>query len=169
MAPLTRGQGVARAWLTERYEMPYPRGVLVDTLETATNWENLEHLHSSVLSSIVQATAETGSRSLVTTHVAHCYPDGASLDVTFMARIAEGEELAQWETIKHKATECIIRNNGALSHHHGIGYEHAPWMPGEVGALGLGALRALKQLFDPANIMNPGKLLPSATPGLHDE
>jgi alkyldihydroxyacetonephosphate synthase len=32
----------------------------------------------------------------------------------------------------------------------------------EVGATGVSALRALKRELDPAGIMNPGKLLPSA-------
>ena len=37
--------------------------------------------------------------------------------------------------------------------------DHAPWLPAEVGALGVAALRAVKAELDPAGIMNPGKLL----------
>jgi alkyldihydroxyacetonephosphate synthase len=33
-------------------------------------------------------------------------------------------------------------------------------MQAEVGEAGLAALRALKRQFDPAGIMNPGKLVP---------
>jgi alkyldihydroxyacetonephosphate synthase len=158
------GHGVARTWLHDRYETPYLRdvlmdqGVLVDTLETATTWENLEHLHDKLAEAIVGATESTGSRALVMTHVSHCYRDGASLYVTFLARMSIGEEIEQWEKIKRAAMECIMANGGTLSHHHGVGYEHAEWMQNEVGALGLDTLRAVKSILDPTNIMNPGKI-----------
>ena len=158
------GHGVARAWLRDRYETPYLRdvlmdhGVLVDTLETATTWENLESLHAKLAAAVARATESTGSRALVMTHVSHCYRDGASLYVTFLARIARGGEIEQWETIKRAATECIMSNGGTLTHHHGVGYEHAPWMNDEIGARGVEALRAVKGVLDPADIMNPGKI-----------
>jgi len=92
------------------------------------------------------------------THVSHCYRDGASLYVTFLARMAQGEEIAQWESIKCAATECIMTNGGTLTHHHGVGYEHAPWMQNEIGARGMDALRAVKATLDPGNVMNPGRI-----------
>ena len=159
------GHGVARVWLRDRYETPYLRdvlmdhGVLVDTLETATPWENLERLHGRLASAISQAAESAGSRALVMTHVSHAYRDGASLYVTFLARMSRDNVMGQWETIKRAATECIMANGGTLSHHHGIGYEHAPWMVDEIGARGLDALRAVKQALDPNDIMNPGKIL----------
>jgi alkyldihydroxyacetonephosphate synthase len=33
-------------------------------------------------------------------------------------------------------------------------------MTAEIGKLGVEALRAVKERFDPAGVMNPGKLLP---------
>src|SRR5439155_248637 len=36
-----------------------------------------------------------------------------------------------------------------------------PYMRAEVGELGIGALRAVKERLDPAGIMNPGKLIPA--------
>lgn len=159
------GHGIARAWLRDRYETPYLRdvlmdhGVLVDTLETATTWENLERLYEELKGTIVQVTEGTGSRALLMTHVSHCYRDGASLYVTFLARMARGKEIEQWEVIKRAATDCIMANGGTLSHHHGVGYEHARWMGAEHGALGLDALRAVKGALDPTNVMNPGKVM----------
>jgi alkyldihydroxyacetonephosphate synthase len=160
------GHGIASDWLRDRYETPYlrdglmDRGVMVDTLETATSWENLERLHKA-LARAIAAAARSASRALVMTHVSHGYRDGASLYVTFLARMARGQEVAQWETIQRAATECIMQNGGTLSHHHGIGYEHAPWMIREHGALGMDTLRVLKGTLDPNNVMNPGKWLES--------
>ncbi|HEY8583724.1 MAG TPA: FAD-linked oxidase C-terminal domain-containing protein, partial [Capillimicrobium sp.] len=39
-----------------------------------------------------------------------------------------------------------------------VGRDHAPWLEGEIGALGLEALRGAKARLDPAGIMNPGAL-----------
>jgi alkyldihydroxyacetonephosphate synthase len=162
---LDLGHGIARAWLRDRYETPYLRdvlmdhGILVDTLETATVWENLERLHVKLADAIANAIGATGSRALVMTHVSHCYRDGASLYVTFLARMVRGQEIRQWETIKRAATGCIVANGGTLSHHHGVGYEHSPWLNREVGTLGVDVLRAVKDALDPGNVMNPGKLI----------
>ena len=81
-----------------------------------------------------------------------------------MAPQERGHEIEQWERVKAAATEAIVRNGGALSHHHGIGAEHRPWMESYVGREGLRLLAALKSTLDPAGVMNPGKLLaePSA-------
>ena len=53
-----------------------------------------------------------------------------------------------------------MTHGGTISHHHGVGEDHLPWMEAEKGALGIEALRALKRTFDPKGILNPGKLIP---------
>lgn len=163
------GRGIARAWLNDRYATPYlrdvllDRGVLVDTLETATTWANLDRLYKALTQTISAVTQSTGARALVLTHVSHCYRNGASLYVTFLARMARGKEIEQWETIKRAATECLMDNGGTLSHHHGVGYEHAAWLQRENGAIGMDVLRALKNAIDPNNVLNPGKWLDAQT------
>jgi alkyldihydroxyacetonephosphate synthase len=95
----------------------------------------------------------------VMTHVSHMYEWGASLYTTFLGRQAAGQELEQWWEVKRAATEAILAAGGTLSHHHGIGRDHAPWLAHEIGPVGMNALWALKQTFDPAGIMNPGVLV----------
>ena len=68
---------------------------------------------------------------------------------------------AQWQFVKQATTEAILAAGGTLTHHHGIGRDHAPWLEKEVGLLGMRALQALKPVFDPTGIMNPGILLPA--------
>jgi alkyldihydroxyacetonephosphate synthase len=93
-------------------------------------------------------------------HLSHAYPDGASLYYTFIAPRRPGEEIEHWRGVKTAACDAITGAGGTITHHHAIGRDHAPYMRAEVGDLGLGALRALKDRLDPAGIMNPGKLLP---------
>jgi alkyldihydroxyacetonephosphate synthase len=92
-------------------------------------------------------------------HVSHLYPTGASLYFTLLARQREGDEIGQWRAVKDAATRAILDGGGTLSHHHGIGTDHAPWLEEELGGTGVAALRALKLELDPTGIMNPAKLL----------
>jgi alkyldihydroxyacetonephosphate synthase len=66
---------------------------------------------------------------------------------------------AQWEGIKEVVTDAILDAGGTLSHHHGVGRDHAPWLEEEIGQTGLKALHSLKRSLDPTGIMNPGILL----------
>ena len=34
------------------------------------------------------------------------------------------------------ATEALVQNGGTISHHHGVGTDHAPWLRREKGELG---------------------------------
>jgi alkyldihydroxyacetonephosphate synthase len=161
------GKGVGTTWLNERFELPYLRDVLldhcilVDTLETATTWDKLEALHGAMKRSIEEAIAEMGVAGLAFAHVSHAYTDGASIYYTIVAPQVAGKEVQQWLRIKKAATDCIMQNGGTLSHHHGIGKDHAPWIKQELGENGLALLRAIKKELDPEGVMNPGKLLGS--------
>jgi alkyldihydroxyacetonephosphate synthase len=159
------GRSPGETWVKGRYGAPYLRdellthGVMVETLETATSWSNLERLHARVSDAIAQALTAQGTPGLVMCHVSHLYETGASLYFTFLARQREGAELAQWQAVKQAASEAIVTGGGTITHHHAVGRDHAPWLAREIGGEGLAVLRALKHELDPEGIMNPGKLL----------
>ncbi len=163
---LVVGRSPGEAWRHGRFAAPYLRdelltqGVMVETLETATQWSNLTRLHGLVATAIGDALRAGGTPGLVMCHVSHLYETGASLYFTFVARQREGEEIAQWQAAKQAACAAIVSGGGTITHHHAIGRDHATWMPDEIGQTGVAALRALKAELDPAGIMNPGKLLP---------
>jgi alkyldihydroxyacetonephosphate synthase len=169
---LLLGRAVGRSWVRDRYAQPYLRdtllghGVMVDTLETATTWSNLRHLYETMTSAMKGAITSTGGGpGYVMTHVSHAYPYGASLYSTFLGRqTADPDPLAkqaQWWEVKRATTDAIVAAGGTLTHHHGIGRDHVAWLEDEINCLGIKALRALKQTFDPADTLNPGILLPS--------
>jgi alkyldihydroxyacetonephosphate synthase len=160
------GGAPGRAWERSRYEGPYLRdelldlGYMAETLETAHTWSGLAGLYEAVRSAIASALAEQGTPGLVMCHLSHAYRDGASLYYTFLARRRPGAELEQWRAVKSAASEAITEAGGTITHHHGVGRDHLPYMRREVGELGLDALRAVKDRLDPIGIMNPGKLIP---------
>jgi alkyldihydroxyacetonephosphate synthase len=155
------GEGPGRSWLASRYAGPHlrddllDRGVLVETLETATSWSNLEALKGAVTHALQGALGAP----LVMCHVSHLYATGASLYFTALAAQDAEDPFGQWQRAKAAATDAILATGGTLSHHHAVGADHAPWMPAEAGALGHDVLRVLKERCDPAGVMNPGKLL----------
>ncbi|RMF30965.1 MAG: FAD-binding oxidoreductase [Chloroflexi bacterium] len=161
---LTLGSGPFRAFYRDRYATPYLRdllldyGLMVDTLETATTWERLLPLYQALTQAIRRAILVQAPGALVMTHLSHAYRDGGSLYVTFMARQAK-DPIAQWRMVKRAAMEAIIAHGGAVSHHHGVGRDHAPWLARQRGPQGMEALRALKRTLDPQGVMNPGVLL----------
>jgi alkyldihydroxyacetonephosphate synthase len=158
------GRPAGRSWERSRYGGPYLRdellglGVLVETLETAHTWSRLPDLYRAVGDALRQA---LGRPAIVFCHLSHAYADGASLYFTFLTRARRGAEIEQWRAAKAAACEAIVATRGTITHHHAVGRDHAPYMPAEVGELGLEALRAVKERLDPAGIMNPGKLLPA--------
>jgi alkyldihydroxyacetonephosphate synthase len=158
------GKSAGMEWYHGRYDHPYLRdimfgwGVMTDTLETATTWDNIMPLYRSVKRTIRDALADYDSKSVVTCHLSHSYMTGSSLYFIFLGKIAEGREIEQWEHLKKKAGDAILSNGGTITHHHGVGYEHAPWFEREYGPQGMELLRGMKKALDPSGIMNPGKL-----------
>lgn len=163
------GQSAGRSWYKGRFALPYlrdpllDRGVAVDTLETSTHWSNLHALHDKVMAAIRGALqrqqAMASARPIVMCHVSHCYDDGASLYFTYVFPQKESGALEQWSDVKRAATDAIVQGGGTISHHHGVGTDHAPWLEREKGKVGYRVLRALKRDMDPNGVLNPGKLL----------
>ena len=55
---------------------------------------------------------------------------------------------------------ACIDAGGTLSGEHGIGLEKNAFMPWIFGPDDLGAMQRVKNVFDPAGILNPGKIFP---------
>ncbi len=135
----------------------------MDTLETAAPWSGLEGVYGGVREALQRAAATLGTRVVVGCHLSHAYRDGASLYFTFLWPLARGREVAQWGAFKSAATDALLAAGGTLSHHHGVGTIHAPYLEREVGATGVSALVALARELDPHGVLNPGVLLPRPT------
>ncbi len=159
---LRLGRGPGEAWHASRFAGPHlrdallDRGVLVETLETATTWSRLDGLHRAVREALTGALAATPPS--VGCHVSHLYPDGASLYFTVFARQDPDDPAAQWRAAKRAAGDAIAAAGATITHHHAVGRDHAPWLEAEHGLLGVELLRALKDRCDPAGVMNPGVL-----------
>ena len=110
----------------------------------------------------LQAALETfDERALVFAHLSHVYPDGASFYITYLFRLADdpAETLARWQAMKSAASRLILARGGTISHQHGVGLDHAPYLPAEKGPVGMHVLTSVCQTLDPQGLLNPGKLI----------
>jgi alkyldihydroxyacetonephosphate synthase len=159
------GETPAKEWEHGRFAAPYMRdalldvGVLCETLETATTWANLANLKAKVTSALTESLAGQGTLPLVMCHISHTYPTGASLYFTIIAKQLD-DPIAQWHLAKQAVGDAIVAAGGTITHPHAVGTDHRPWIPNEIGDLGVRVLRAVKQELDPTGILNPGKLVP---------
>jgi alkyldihydroxyacetonephosphate synthase len=135
--------------------------VAVDTLETALPWAQVQAAAAAIPQAIQEAARIRGEQVLAFAHLSHVYRDGASIYTTYLFRCKEDPEelLADWQSMKQAASLTILGHGGTISHQHGVGIDHAPYLRAEKGDLGVDALAALCKVFDPDGIMNPGKLL----------
>jgi alkyldihydroxyacetonephosphate synthase len=160
--PLGRAPG--RSWRRDRFRAPLLRDwlldhdVAADTLETAFPWSRLERGHERIVRALGAALESQAGGGLAMAHLSHSYGDGGCLYFTVLYPLDPAQPVKQWTEIKRLATESVVAEGGTLSHHHGVGLDHAAWLAAEKGAVGMAALRAVKQSADPKGLMNPGKL-----------
>lgn len=147
----------AKAWEKGRFTDPYLRdtlqdfGIMIDTLECAVNWSDLNKVYKEV-----RAYCKSRPQTICMSHMSHIYPQGANLYFIFVARMTELEEFTSYHS---GILDAIQRSGAAMSHHHGIGKMFGPWLEGQIGRNQMAVFKALKKHFDPNNIMNPGGTL----------
>lgn len=160
------GARLGKLWEHSRFRSPYLRhtlwdiGYAVDTLETALDWAKLPGAVDAIEGALKEAIPELPVH--VFTHMSHIYPQGASVYTSYVFPNAETyeETLAHWRVLKRRVSEAVVTSGGTISHQHGVGRDHAPYLSAEKGALGMAALGALRTHFDPSERLNPGVLLP---------
>ncbi len=163
------GQAMGKKWKENRFRNVYLRNALwrkgyaIDTVETACDWGRVTPMVCALEAAATNALAQSGERVHTYTHLSHLYAQGASVYTTFVYRLFGdyATDLARWRAMKAAVCEAIVAHGGTISHQHGVGVDHAPYLLAEKGAMGMAAMRSLFQYFDPEGTMNPGKLLPA--------
>lgn len=161
------GSYLGSKWAEKRFAMPYLRealwklGYAVDTLETATDWDNVDNLLNKIEDNLRHGLEAEGKPVHVFTHLSHMYGQGCSIYTTYIFSNGQSAEetLGDWNKLKHSTSKIIVENRGTISHQHGVGKDHAPYLPTEKGELGMRALTALFNEFDPEGRLNPDTLI----------
>jgi len=106
---------------------------------------------------IVETQADLKASNLVAPLVGHA-GDG-NFHLIFMLDPDDPEELARVAAANHRLVERALKFGGTCSGEHGVGFGKLKYLEQEHGA-SLEVMRAIKRALDPANRMNPGKLVP---------
>lgn len=161
------GERFGQTWAKGRFRTPYLRNTLwemgyaIDTVETAVPWSQVNDTMAAMEAALRDGLAAVGEPVYCFTHLSHVYPHGASIYTTFLFRLTPDPEqlLARWRGLKTAVSQAIVANQGTISHQHGVGLDHAPYLPAEKGEQGMAALQDIIRRFDPDGIMNPKKLI----------
>ncbi|RNF00929.1 alkyldihydroxyacetonephosphate synthase [Trypanosoma rangeli] len=161
------GSSPGKSWMEKKYDLPYLRDLALshslwaDVFETSVLYSDAISCWRAVKEAFKSVMKESGRNGWIGCHTAHQYRFGCCLYFTFAGEQHDENDMKHFLKIKQRAMEAMLHHTGNLSHHHGIGYEHVPWMQQYNGRIGLEAIMRFKKSLDPKNICNPGKLLPS--------
>jgi len=162
------GKGPGALYDQKKFDTPYlrdfllDRGAAADVSETAAPWSRLQEVYDGTVAAANAAYDALGVHGWIMCHLSHSYHSGACLYFTF-AFVHGDDPIAQYEVVKSSIQQSFMESGATLSHHHGVGTEHAPWMEQDISAGGVALMQGLFDAADPAQQFNPGKVLGTVT------
>ncbi|MFT4028325.1 MAG: FAD-binding oxidoreductase [Protaetiibacter sp.] len=161
------GTGPGVLYDQKKFDTPYlrdfllDRGAAGDVSETAAPWSRLLPLYNGVVDAANRAYDEIGRKGWIMCHLSHSYHSGACLYFTF-AFVGGEDMLSEYDVVKSAIQQAFVDNGGTISHHHGVGLEHSPWIEQDISREGVAVVRGLFGVVDPGGNFNPGKVVPAS-------
>ena len=111
----------------------------------------------SELADMVSFIQEVGRRHRVRIGTFGHMGDG-NLHPTFLTDERDTGEMERVERAMTEVFEHTVELGGTITGEHGVGLAKKPFLPRALGQVGMEVLRQVKASFDPAGILNPGKV-----------
>ncbi len=83
-----------------------------------------------------------------------------NIHVNLLVDPGDTEQMRRAETCLSEVFDLVLKLNGTLSGEHGVGSEKRAFVAREIDAPTMALMQDIKRVFDPNNILNPGKLFP---------
>ena len=160
------GSGPGALYDQKKFDTPHLRDFLLeqntvgDVSETAAPWSQLTTVHKAAYDAAQRAYARLDKTGWIMSHMSHSYHSGACLYFTFAYVFDEENPYEEYHMIKSAIQQSFIDSGGTLSHHHGVGVEHQPWMEQDISPEGVRLMHGLFEVADPGGNFNPGKIVP---------
>ncbi|CAL8896701.1 dehydrogenase [Kocuria varians] len=159
------GPGPGALYDQKKFDTPHLRDFLLeqntvgDVSETAAPWSRLTTVHKAAYDAAQRAYAQLGKIGWIMSHMSHSYHSGACLYFTFAYVFDEENPYEEYHVIKSAIQQSFVDSGATLSHHHGVGVEHQPWMEQDVSPEGVRLMKGLFEVADPGRHFNPGKIV----------
>ena len=108
-----------------------------------------------MLTSLKKLSEKTGIKIVNFGHAG----DG-NIHVNLMVDRTNEEENRKAEALVREIFNTTLSLGGTISGEHGVGITKAPYIGMEIKGSELALMKGIKNLFDPKNILNPGKIFP---------
>jgi FAD/FMN-containing dehydrogenase len=166
------------------FEHCVEQGWVVDGVmsQNETQLKNLWRLREDISETIARFTPYKNDISVIIQKVPHFiadidaivtreYPDwrvvwfGHIGDGNLHLNILKPDEMvkedffARCKTVNTQVFETVQKYNGSVSAEHGVGMTKKPYLSYTRSEAEIAYMKAVKQVFDPNNVMNPGKLI----------
>jgi glycolate oxidase len=83
-----------------------------------------------------------------------------NIHVNLLVNKDDVDELKRAREAERQLFEQVVALEGSISGEHGIGFAKAPYLSIELSAEEIALMKRVKAAFDPAGILNPGKIFP---------
>ena len=166
------GKGPGVLYDQKKYDIPYirdfllDRGIPADVSETATPWALLKQIHDTTVAAASKAMEKAGVQGFIMCHLSHSYHSGACQYFTFAINDSSEHNMESYDLVKRAIQQSFMDNGGTISHHHGVGEEHSPWLDQDISPAGVFIQRKLFDGVDPDRRFNPGKIIHEGLPGI---
>jgi alkyldihydroxyacetonephosphate synthase len=164
------GTGPGALYDQKKFDTPYIRdflldvGGLADVSETAAPWSKLMDVYSGTVRAAREAFDRLGVKGFIMCHLSHSYHSGACLYFTFAFPPGTDdieEQLGRYWEVKSAVQQSFVDTGATISHHHGVGTDHAHWLEEDISEAGTDVMVALLRGVDPGRNLNPGTLIPA--------
>ncbi len=155
------GEEPVKYWLKNRFNVReisdyLPLGIIIDTIEVAVGWSNAINLYNDVINAIKSIEGTL----IAFAHASHFYPQGVCFYFIFGG--LPGKEkgvLEYYNEVWSSVMNAVIKYNGAISHHHGVGRMRSKWIKKSIGESAFNLIKRIKEAIDGKNIMNRGNMV----------
>lgn len=170
---LNVGAGPGKLYDQKKYDTPFlrdfmlDRGLVCDVSETTTPWSRAEEMHDKACKAFYDTMERIGKVGVVFCHLSHSYHSGACQYFTFAINDSDPDTMLEtYDAAKRAIQQSFVDFGGTVSHHHGVGEEHSPWMAQDISPAGVHIQRKLFEGVDPGGNFNPGKIIHDGRPGI---
>ena len=157
------GTGPGVLYDQKKFDTPYIRDFLLDhaaagdVSETAAPWSKLASVYDNAVAAARGVFAELGRQGWIMAHLSHSYHSGACLYFTF-AFVFGDDPIGEYDRVKSAIQQSFVDSDATISHHHGVGLEHAPWLADDISPEGVALMQGLFDGADAGRHLNPGKI-----------